>query len=322
MITATGFAESDLADTNNLRLQVEGMNVANDYNFLASGVPKNVLEVNDGLSDGLFQGLKGHDSVSVPVQVTQTGGDRNFVASGPTETLISANIRFADKVNNHIYIDNPVTNGTALQNRLPPTPFYVEIFQQLDSRYFNERANFYVGGSEFTFTQENTVTGGATHVEPLLIKPRHANFVKVFLDNIEKSSFTLTTSTEPATVSIVTAADDSQIRVEIDQYTPPAIEVGDNVQFSSENVFVVAGTTYDTGSTNFDAEKTQNNIYQIELATTPVANLTGVTMVNLGTDVTGTLNNVGASAGENSATIDFNKATFPGNFRLANSRSL
>ena len=318
-VTATGFAESELADTNNLRLQVEGMNVANDFNFLASGVPKNVLEVNDGLADGLFQGLKGHDSVTVPVQVTQTGGDRNFIAAGPTQTSISANIRFADKVNNHIYIDNPVTSGATLQNRLPSAPFYVEIFQQLDSRYFNARANFYVGGSEFTFTQENTVTGGSTHVEPLLIKPRHANFVKVFLDNIEKSGFTLTTSTEPATISVVTDTDDSELRVEIDQYAPPSIEVGDNVQFASENVFVVAATTYDTGSGNFDAEKTQNNIYQIELATTPVANLTGITLVNLGTDVSGTLNNVGATSGENSATIDFNKATFPGNFRMSNS---
>ena len=51
----------------NIRLQVEGMNVLTDYNFIASGEPKFLLDVNDGLADGIFQGLKGHDAVTVPI---------------------------------------------------------------------------------------------------------------------------------------------------------------------------------------------------------------------------------------------------------------
>lgn len=302
----------------NLRLQVEGMNVLTDYNFIASGEPKFVLDVNDGLSSGLFQGLKGQDSVTVPITVQQTGGGRNFVASGPEQTALSSNIRFADRPNNFIYIENPVTLGVDLGSKLPTPPFFVEIFQILDSRYFNSRANFYVGGSEFTFTQQNTVIGGTTHIEPLPIKPRNAGFLRVFLDNIQTTNFLLDTASTPAFVQLTTAADETQIRVEIDHYTVPAIEIGDNVQFESANVFAVANTSFDPASPTFNAQMTTNSIFQIELESTPVANLTGITMVNLAQDPVGTIGNVDVSS--RTFTLDYDRGTFPGNFRLANNQ--
>ena len=302
----------------NLRLQVEGMNVLTDYNFISSGEPKFLLDVNDGLADGIFQGLKGHDAVTVPISVQQRGGSRNFVDAGPELTGLSANIRFADRPNNFIYIDNPITNDVDLGSKLLNTPFYVEIFQILDSRYFNSRANFYVGGSEFTYTQKNTFTGVGTHTEPLPITPRNSAFVRVFLDNIQTQNFTLDRVSTPATIQVTPASDESQIRVEIDHYTVPAIEIGDNVQFETQNIFTVANTSYDPASPTFNAEMTANNIYQVELLTTPVANLTGVTLVNLAQDPVGTLGNVNTE--DRTFTLDYDRGTFPGNFRLANNQ--
>ena len=402
-VSVAAFADTTLADSSNLKLVVEGMNVLHDFNFLEARVrtitgialnnpirittsaahglvngrqittnvitgttqlngvtsfakritdttfdlftdealttgrdgtsgftayasggqvhfndPTPLLEVNDGDPAGVFGSLKGHDAVTVPISVTQTGGARNFVASGPSVTAVSANIRLADGPNNHIYIDNDsdILGSAALLSKLPTPPFYIEVFQLLDNRFFNERANFFVGGSEFTFVQKNTVTPSSTHVEPLQIKPVHENFVKVFLDNIETTTFTLNKSTQPATISVVTDADDSTIRVEIDHYTVPAIEIGDNIQFSTGNVFVVSNTSYDTASPTYNVTMSQNNIFQVELATTPKANLSGVTLVNLATNPVGSIADI--SVANKTFNVVYDSGTFPGNFRLAN----
>ena len=314
LCNAVSIASSGTDAVDNIRLQVEGMSVLTDYNYLNSGVPKHVLDTNDDTT----RAVRGDDFVSVPIAVTQTGGDRNFVAAGPTSTQISANIRH--HTGNFIFIENPTTEALPLLNKLPSAPFYIEIFQQLHSEQFNTRANFYVGGSEFTFTQRNAIASpGSAHVEPLQIKPRHEKFVKVYLDNIEKSDFTLTTTSTPATLSVTTDSDDSEIRVEVDHYTVPVIEVGDNVQFSTGNTFVVASSSYDPESPTFNAQFTSNSVYQIELATTPGTNrnLNGVTLVNIGVDPIGRTNNVTTS--NTSFTIDYDRGAFPGNFRLVNS---
>ena len=299
--------------SSNLNLLLEGHNVAFDENFF-----KHVLDVNDAS----FAGLKGDDFVTVPVtEKADDGGLRNFVAFNPTEVEISANVKFNDHPNNIIKIENQTNEGTALLDRLPPTPFFVKIFQMQDARFYANNS-FYVGGSEFTFTQTNTdLTTTTSHVEPLQIKPRDRKFVRVFIDGKQTDAFSFTQnkgSASPATIGVDIAATDSQLRVEIDQSTVPAIEVGDNVLMSTDNIFAVTGTSYDPESPTSNNELTQNNIFRIKLASAPTDNLTSSTLTNITPNPTGVINNVNQTA--NTATFDYNTGTFPGNFRLSNNR--
>ena len=61
---------------------------------------------------------------------------------------------------------------------------------------------------------------------------------------------------------------------------------------------------------------TANNIYKIKLAASPKANLGGLFFTNISSDPTGFLGNISGGT----ATLDYDRDTFPGKFSLANNR--
>ena len=125
------------------QLTVEGLNVAFDENFF-----KHVLEVNDA---GVFSNLKGDDFISVPIkEKTAPQGLLNFVGFATDITQLSVNIVGFDKSTNIVKFENTRTNGLNLIDRLPAAPFFVNINQLLDARFYNNNS-FYVSGSEFTY---------------------------------------------------------------------------------------------------------------------------------------------------------------------------
>ncbi|MEK9954207.1 MAG: phage tail protein, partial [Pelagibacteraceae bacterium] len=310
-LLCNGFVSIDNGDgTSNIQLTVEGLNVTHDVNF-----NKHVLEVNDGA----FLNLKGTDHVTVPLkEKVSINSEKNFVGFAPDLVAISANIVAFDKAADTLDIENVLTGSTHMIDLLPPPPFYVNISQLLDARYYANNS-FYVTGTQKEIKIQNTFVGtaGSTESIDLPVRVRDQNFVRLYVDGVEKSSgqFTLNkNSTFRDNVQYAIQSGESAYIIEVDHYTVPTIEVGDNVQTQPGVTFPVVNTSYDPASATYNAALTANSIYRIELATAPTNNLTSVTLVNVSPNPVGTMNNVSA----NTCTLDFDEATYPGNFRLAN----
>jgi hypothetical protein len=296
----------------NVELTLEGLNVAFDENFF-----KHVLEVND---PGVFNNLKGSDFVSIPIkEKTSPQGLLNFVGYASDITELSVNIVGYDKSTNTLKFENTKTNGLNLVDLLPAAPFYVSINQLLDARYFSNNS-FYVKGSEFTYVTEGNLGTTTTHI-PLEVSPRASSFARLYIDGVLKSSGQYTVNLNKglsidANIVYTSTPGDLKYRAEIDHYTVPAIEVGDNVQTSFNNTFAVVNTSFDPASATYNAALTANSIFRVELDTTPTSNLTGFSFVNITTDPVGTVANVSG----NTCTLDYNESTYPGTFNLGNNR--
>jgi hypothetical protein len=310
-LLCNSFATVDNGDgTSNVRLTVEGLNVTHDVNFA-----KHVLEVNDGS----FLGLKGFDQVTVPLkQKSSVSSLRNFVAYAPDTVAVAANITTFDKTSDTIDIANPITGSSNLVDLLPPAPFYVAINQLLDARFYANNS-FYVSGSEKLIEVDGNITStaGTTQYIDLPVRARHQNFVRLYIDGVEKSSgqFTLNkNSTLKDNVAYTVQSGDTKYKVELDYYTVPAIEIGDNVTTGAGNTFAVINTSYDVTAASYNAQLTSNSIYRIELESAPTANLSSVVLTNISPNPIGVVNNVSA----NTCTFDYDETVYPGSFNLAN----
>lgn len=286
----------------NTVLTIESLPYLFDENFY-----KHILEVNDDS----WSGLKGRDFVSIPVNLQKDTGERNFVNFAPVTTQLSANI-----------LSN-TTNTVTIEGsyNLEDAPFYVEFNQLLDKDYYANNS-FFVGGTQYVYTQKNTnITPNAVHVEPLNVKPIHEKFVTVYVDGEDiAKDFSLDLSTDPALLTIDTPlpSDASSVRVEIDHYTAPIFEVGDNVQFATNNIHVIANTTFDHTSTTFNSILTSNNIYVVRTSTRPTADLAGATLVNISPDPVGTITDVDVL--NSTVNLNYSVNEFRGNFNLSNSK--
>jgi hypothetical protein len=300
--------------TGNIQLQIDGLANAFDRNF-----NKHVLEVNDG---GVFGNLKGSDYVSIPViEKSNTGGLLNFIGYNSQITNISRLISASNTTSSTIKLENTITNGLSLVNVLPTAPFYITIDQLLDSRYYNNNS-FFVQGTDYTYINEGTInTALPTNFINIDIKPISSNFVRLFIDGVQKSSGQFTTNINrslgiKANIAYAVASTDTNYRIEVDHYTVPTIEVGDLIQPYAGNVFTVSNTTYDPASSDYNVAMTANSVFRIALATKPTANLSGLSFVNVSPNPIGVLNNTSA----NSITFDYDATAYAGSFNLANNR--
>ena len=298
--------------SSNVRLTVEGLNVCFDENIF-----KHVLEVND---DAVFLGLKGDDFVTIPLKEKASKNSlRNFIAFADDTVEVSANIVTFDKTVDTIDIENVTTGETAIVNLLADLPFYVKINQVLDSRFF-DNSSFYVSGTNKKFELANTFGDTHSGFIELPVRPRDKKFIRFYVDGIEKSAGQFSynkndTTSLKANIGYTTTAGETSYRVELDHYTVPAIEVGDNVQTFAGNIFSVVNTSFDPASATYNAALTSNSIYRIELFETPTANLFGSYFVNIAQNPVGTINNVSS----NVCTFDYDTSVYPGSFNLANS---
>lgn len=302
-----------LVGTSTVELTLEGLNVCHDENF-----DLHVLEVNDG---NIFQNLKGIDRVRIPlIEKSDTGGLLNFVGYNPQEVSYSAEIIDYNLITNKVSIINSLGGDTTLINALPTPPFYVTISQVLASNnYLNN--SFYLTGSELLNVKTGIINKNLTNTIQLDVKPRHANFVRFYVDGIlvNSGSYTLNTNKSLSlNANIIYSATeaDSTYRVEVDYYAPPAIEVGDKLEVSFANVFTVANSSYDILSNGYNNSLTSNNIYRIDLVETPEIDLSGFFFTNISPNPVGTIANVIG----NTFTLDYSTSSYPGLFNLTNNR--
>ena len=251
--------------------------------------------------------------------------DRPKEISGDNSKSDEALVHFAenvdfDIVNNTVKFENTRTGSLKFKEKLPDPPFFVKINQLLDSRFYSNNS-FYVGGSEMTVTNTGSLTAGVVNDIPLHVEPRRAEFVKLFIDGVEKSTSQFTVnlnsgSARDANINYTPASGEAAYRTKIDHYTVPVIEVGDNVELAFNNTYSVINTSFDPASAKYNAALTANTIYRVELAESPTINAIGLSFVNISPDPSGSLGNISG----NTATVDYNQTTFPGTFNLGNNR--
>ena len=311
-LLCNSYSEIDNGDgSSNVRLVVEGLNVIHDENFA-----KHVLEVNDGS----FLGLKGDDRITVPLkEKTSVNSSRDFVAYANDLVAVSANIITYNKSEDTIDIENTLTGSLNLIDVLPTAPFYVTLNQLLDSRFYANNS-FYVSGSmrQLTLQGNLTVAAGSLEYIDLPVRVRNIGEVRLYVDGIEQSTgqFSLNKNTTlKDNIQYSVGTTDTSYRIELDHYTVPAIEIGDNLQTGAGNVFSVVNTSYDVDSASYNVQLTTNSIYRIQFAESPTSNLSSVALVNVSPNPVGTINNVLA----NTCTFDYDATVYPGTFKLANS---
>ncbi len=298
-------------DSSKLTLTVSGLSHCIDDNF-----NMHVL----ALRGTDIPGISGLDYVTLPVNEKLSSGVlKNFIAYRPTTTQITTQIESYNLVSNTIVISDS-TNSTPLSDILLNTPFYLEINQTLAKDYYANNT-FYVQGTSSTHVVSAALTTGVNTIN-LPVKPRTSADVTVYIDGkAVTNGYTLNlnaSSSREANVRYTAITSDKRIRIETDYYTVPSIEVGDTVEISYGNTFQVVGTTYDSTSSIYNANRTSARIYAIKLDEVPNFSLAGYTLVNVTENPVGLISAVNNTT--NSFTFTYDTDTFPGSLNLANSR--
>jgi len=293
----------------NVLLNVEGLNLLEDKNF-----SNHLLEVNDGF----FNGLKGLDYISVPVnEKSNTGAALDFVGYNPSVTQYSSNILSYNISANTITFENEQSQGVGLFDVLPTPPFYAKLAQIIDTRFFTSKKFYITGSNKYRQVVNNVENLTGSNTFDLKIKPRTSNEITVWVDgNIEPKGAWVWDNLSNITLDISSGT--RLLKTRVDYYTAPAVEIGDNISFYSENVYAVANVSYDISSPTYNVDLTTANFYEIELRDNIKANVSGLTFVNISNDIVGLIGNVDVVA--NSFSLDYNENVYTGNFNLANNQ--
>ena len=302
----TGGGTSD----GNIQFTLEGFGQLFDENFQT-----HLLDANDA---AVFGALKGTDNITIPIrEKTEQQGLLNFVGFAGTITALSQPIVGSATATDTVKITNTDTDGVTLLNKIPEAPFYVTLNQLLDARHYANNS-FYVSGSEHTYIKTGELTASTTNTVELAVRPRDKVFVRFFVDGKQKNvgQYTLNNSGPNATIEYNSESLDTAFRAEIDYYTVPIFEMGDNVQSSFSNVFSIATSSYDPLSPKYNAALTENYIYRVHTASKPKSNLGGLQFTNISRNPLGSIGNVSGGSG----TLDYDPTEYPGRFTLANNR--
>ena len=319
----------------NIEFTVVGFDQLWDYNF-----NKHLLAVND-VAFKANNVVKGDDYVTIPVVDKTTDiVPPNFVGAQSVITDLSYNIAGYDISLNTIKVVNEHAGAFTLASRLPEPPFYVTLPQLIDKDHLKgvttsstsrtgwrpnttEAGNVYIKGSTRTLVLENnvsTLTGEQSL--PLGIEVKNIAFLKFYVDGIERTT-DVVDNFPSKTVSYdfgSVAGAQQRVRTEATYYTIPAIERGDNITLFTGNTYAVSNVSYDSANTygDYNARITANTVYRITLKDDLRANVGGRAITNITNDPQGTIGNV--LVGPNTVTFDYNSATYPGNWNLANNQ--
>ena len=301
----------------NILLSISGLPDLYDENF-----EKHMLLVNDGITT--FSGLKGFDHITIPInEKANTGSEIGFIGFGSRLVEFSANVvdaNVAGIANSKIKIQNEHSGGTKLSEILDSTPFYATLGQILTPSNFAANSIYLTGTSLVSSVTNANITAGisgsGTFTQPLETVLKYKEQVRVFVDGIEKSTSEFSLDSGNSSVVVSGLGGTEQVCKTIAEvYTVPSVEIGDNIQFSTGNVYSVVNTSYYTGSETYNATVTANQIYRVQVKQRLSSNASGVTAVNISPDITfGTINNVEGST----FTIDYNPSLIPGTWNLAN----
>lgn len=303
-----------------VRFNVPSLDNAFDKNF-----NKHVLSVNDyNLSP---RRLRGFDYVGFDInEKAPDAFVENFSGFNPRVTRYTANIRnFSANVGTG-YLEIDDVGG--ISDKITQPPFYVTI-NQLVTKGNTANNSIYLTGNFRKVVRENNITGISSTAfnQPIGVVPKDRQFIKVFVDGIQDTTFQYQTGDNFVTVDLsqdrtpFADTDANKIRTEVDHYTVPSLEVGDNLAIAHGNVYAVANVSYDPADADYNAAMTANTVYRVTFRDGIRADIGGFTGINQTSDPIGTVSNVvGTSSTTDAGTLTFtyDETVYPGNFNLSN----
>jgi hypothetical protein len=226
-----------------------------------------------------------------------------------TSTL-SLEIQSFNLQSNTITVANKQYDDGVVSAAFLTTPFYITLYQTLNTNNFSNRSAF-ISGSQRTVRRENNVEGvSGSYTMSLGAIPESANFISVYLDDIPTQSFTWSSNTISTTLTGTT----SKLKTVVNLYTVPAIEPKDTVSLSAfNNVFTVTNVSYLSSDVFYNAALTSNKQYKVKLNKALTANVSGSSIVNVSADLVGKCANINPTY----FTID-TPGSYPFTYRLAN----
>lgn len=329
LVTAADLTDVDpvYKANGNITLTVSGLAGLIDKNF---GPNIHVLEVNDTFN---FNGLKGVDTISIPINQKELGGFGDavgytgFIGSDTRITNYSANVIAINKTTGKIVIDNDHSGIQTLESTIPDPPFYISIPQIIDPRYFSNNILYVTGGyTEYVRTNVITTSNitGNKFKQPLGISLKHKDFTHVYLNGVSYSGYTLekgldnkansqvvvTLTTLPSSISNI------DIRVTANVYSVPIIERGDNIAWGVGNTYGISDTSYDIAAPSYNAYLTANGIYRVTLSDSIKSNISVGYAVNVTPDPIGIVGNVNTTT--NTFTFEYPSDNYKGLLNLGN----
>lgn len=277
------------------------------YQLIDDNTMKHILELPCRMGSGKLFATMPISQYAPSTYKVGSVGFTNYKAYATSEILthnLQANTITVSTVN----ASNPISDY------LIDLPFYVYLNQPILTCYFANNVMFISGTEKVVSKTYNIVGETDTYSTILPISTRSRNQITAYLDSIETDEFTWS-SNSTATDLIFSLNDNySQLRIDTDYYTAPAIEANDFISFaSSANSYKVVNTSYQFTDAFYDADLTSSYLYKIKLDKPITANVGESYITNLSRDLEGTAGNITS----NSFSIDY-RDDYPFTYSLAN----
>ena len=296
---------------NQVTLTIEGLSSCIDLNYNT-----NILNVLPSITQ-----KKGTNQVIIPIIAKEydVSSPINFIGHKSVIIETSRAIAAYNLTTNTITIEDSSVGDGIISDRLPDTPFYININQVLTEDGYSNNS-FYLRGTEYTYLKSGTLFTNQQNVITLDIKPRSSSFIRFYVDGIARDvsgSVNLNkTSILDSNILFTAGNFDTSYRLEVDHYTVPSVEVGDQLEVSAGNVFAVANSSFDVSNAKYNAALTSNSIFRVELMSSPTLDVSSYNFINITQNPVGTVSNVSGSSFE----FSYDSNAYPGSYNLANAK--
>lgn len=250
---------------------------------------------------GLMEGLVGFDSTIT--KVSSEISDFNISSNTITVTYDSSAM------------------SSFINSKLLSVPFYVDLFQLIDSR-FNSSNTYYVAGDIREVSNTHNVTSFNTTANLVInTSPPTEGLIKTFKNGSETKTSATQYSFIPGTDFIThsIASSDIQIETVVSDYTTPHIEEGDSILLlDNEEIKVVNNSSYDTLSSTFNAALTSSDFFKVTLDSNIASNVGTTDIINVSADLFAKIDNVNLSS--NTVKVIYDESTAGAVYNLANNK--
>ena len=296
---------------NQVTLTIEGLSSCIDLNYNT-----NILNVLPSITQ-----KKGTNQVIIPIIAKEydVSSPINFIGHKSVIIETSRAISAYNLTTNTITIEDSGVGDGLISDRLPNTPFYIKINQVLTEGGYSNNS-FYLGGTEYTYLKSGTLFPNQQNVITLDIKPRSSSFIRFYVDGIAtdiSGSVNLNkTSILDSNILFTAGSFDTSYRLEVDHYTVPSVEVGDQLEVSAGNVFAVANSSFDVSNAKYNEALTSNSIFRVELMSSPTFDVSSYNFINITQNPVGTVSSVSGRSFE----FSYDSNAYPGSYKLANAK--
>lgn len=214
---------------------------------------------------------------------------------------------------------NTITVGTKstvnpIDNYFTALPFYVYINQPITTSSFANNSMFISGTSKKIVKKYNVSAATDTYTAVLPLASRYKEQVSVYLDSIGQEDFTWESNATATSLGVDISTEATELRVELNHYTTPAIEANDFIAFSSSsNTYKISNTSYQSIDGSFDQSLTDSYLYKVILDKSITSNVGSTKVINVSRDLEGRVGNLTS----NSFTVDY-RDDYPFTHTLAN----